>query len=45
MEINSLNGSYQMKGMLADDFPELPLVESDRSLKINPTSGETVVAA
>ena len=27
VELKSLSGSYQMRGMSADDFPELPLVE------------------
>ncbi len=34
VDINSLNGNYQMRGMSADDFPELPLVETDKSIKI-----------
>ena len=35
VELKSLSGSYQMRGMLADDFPELPLVESGTALKVN----------
>ncbi len=34
VELKSLSGNYQMKGMTADDFPELPLVESGNSIKI-----------
>jgi len=36
VELTSKGGSYQMRGMNADEFPELPLVESGTSLKINP---------
>ena len=36
VELTSKSGSYQVNGMLADDFPELPLVESGTSLKLNP---------
>ncbi len=36
VELTSKSGTYQVKGMLADDFPELPLVESGTSLKLNP---------
>ena len=35
IELTSKGGSYQMRGMSADDFPELPLVESGRSFKVN----------
>ena len=35
IELISKGGSYQMRGMSADDFPELPLVESGRSFKVN----------
>ena len=38
VELTSNNGSYQVKGMPADDFPDLPLVESGTSLKLNPLS-------
>jgi DNA polymerase-3 subunit beta len=38
VELISNNGSYQVKGMSADDFPDLPLVESGTSLKLNPLS-------
>ena len=34
IQLNSLSGSYQMRGMPADDYPELPMVESGRSLKL-----------
>ena len=36
VELTSKSGSYIVKGMLADDFPDLPLVESGTSLKLNP---------
>ncbi len=38
IEITSLGGSYQMRGMPADDFPELPLVETETSIKIKASS-------
>tara|TARA_Y100001968_G_scaffold289435_1_gene292445 strand:+ start:6362 stop:7522 length:1161 start_codon:yes stop_codon:yes gene_type:complete len=34
IELFSKNGTYQMRGLPADDFPELPLVESKTSFKI-----------
>ena len=34
IQLNSLSGSYQMRGMPADDYPELPMVESGRTLKL-----------
>ncbi len=36
VELKSKSGSYQVRGMIADDFPALPLVESGTSLKLNP---------
>ena len=36
VELTSKSGTYQVRGMLADDFPDLPLVESGKSLKLNP---------
>jgi len=36
VELTSKSGTYHVKGMLADDFPDLPLVESGTSLKLNP---------
>lgn len=39
VEITSLSGSYQMKGIIADDFPNLPLEQSTRifeSITLNP---------
>ena len=36
VELTSKSGTYQVRGMLADDFPDLPLVESSTSLKLNP---------
>ena len=37
VELKSKSGSYQVRGMVADDFPDLPLVESGTSLKLNPS--------
>ncbi len=34
VELNSLAGSYQIRGLSADDFPDLPLVESGNSIKV-----------
>ena len=36
VELISKSGTYQVRGMIADDFPDLPLVESGTSLKLNP---------
>ncbi len=36
VELTSKSSTYQVRGMLADDFPDLPLVESGTSLKLNP---------
>ena len=36
VELISKSGTFQVRGMLADDFPDLPLVESGTSLKLNP---------
>jgi len=38
VELTSKSGSYQVRGMLADDFPELPLVENGTAIKFNPLS-------
>ena len=38
VKLTSKNGSYQMRGMNADEFPDLPLVQNGTSLKINPLS-------
>ena len=38
VELTSKSGTYQVRGMIADDFPDLPLVESGTSLKLNPLS-------
>ncbi len=35
VELVSKSGSYQMRGMSSEDFPDLPLVESGTSFKIN----------
>ncbi len=34
LELTSLSGSYQMRGMPADDFPDLPLVESGVPIRL-----------
>ncbi len=36
VELTSKSGTYQVRGMIADDFPDLPLVKSGTSLKLNP---------
>ncbi|MEX0587691.1 MAG: DNA polymerase III subunit beta [Cyanobium sp.] len=33
VELTSLSGSYQMRGMPADDFPDLPLVQSGSPIR------------
>ncbi len=35
IDLTSLSSSFQMRGMPSDDFPDLPLVQSGNSLKIN----------
>ncbi|MFN5118069.1 MAG: DNA polymerase III subunit beta [Cyanobacteriota bacterium] len=35
VELTSLSGSYQMRGMPADDFPDLPLVQSGAPIRID----------
>jgi len=40
VELTSLSGSYRMRGMPAEDFPELPLVQSGAPLQID---GEALV--
>ena len=37
VQLTSLSGSYQMRGMAADDYPDLPMVESGMALKLQPT--------
>jgi DNA polymerase-3 subunit beta len=34
VQLTSLSGSYQMRGMPADDYPDLPMVESGMTLKL-----------
>ncbi|MEB3275950.1 MAG: DNA polymerase III subunit beta [Cyanobacteriota bacterium] len=34
LELTSLSGSYQMRGMPADDFPDLPLVQTGVSIRL-----------
>tara|TARA_B100000700_G_scaffold141270_1_gene157227 strand:- start:2211 stop:3368 length:1158 start_codon:yes stop_codon:yes gene_type:complete len=36
VELISKSATYQVKGMTADDFPDLPLVETGTCLKLNP---------
>ncbi len=36
VELTSQSGSYQMRGMPADDFPELPLVQSGTPIRLDP---------
>lgn len=36
IELSSKGGSYQMRCMSAEEFPELPLVESGTSFKVDP---------
>ena len=36
VQLTSLSGSYQMRGMGADDYPDLPMVESGMTLKLQP---------
>ena len=38
VELKSLAGSYQMRGLSADDFPDLPLVETGNSIKVQPSA-------
>jgi len=40
VELTSLSGSYRMRGMPADDFPDLPLVQSGTPIQID---GEALV--
>ncbi len=35
VKLTSKNGTYQVRSMSADDFPELPFVENASSLKVN----------
>ena len=36
VQLTSLSGSYQMRGMSADDYPDLPMVERGMTLKLQP---------
>ena len=36
VQLTSLSGSYKMRGLPADDYPELPMVESGMTLKLQP---------
>jgi DNA polymerase-3 subunit beta len=36
--LTSLSGTYQMRGMSADDFPDLPLVQTGTPIQLDPQS-------
>ena len=36
VQLTSLSGSYQMRGMSADDYPDLPMVETGMTFKLQP---------
>jgi DNA polymerase-3 subunit beta len=36
VQLTSSSGNYQMRGLSADDYPELPMVESGMTLKLQP---------
>ncbi len=36
VQITSLSGNYQVRGMSADDYPDLPMVDSGMTLKLQP---------
>ncbi|MFN7679114.1 MAG: DNA polymerase III subunit beta [Cyanobacteriota bacterium] len=38
MELTSRSGSYQMRGMSADDFPDLPLVQTGTPIQLDPNA-------
>ena len=38
VELTSLSGSYQMRGMSADDFPDLPLVQTGTPIQLDPNA-------
>ncbi|WP_413744703.1 DNA polymerase III subunit beta [Synechococcus sp. MIT S9451] len=38
VELTSLSGSYQMRAMPADEFPDLPLVENGTALRVDAVS-------
>jgi DNA polymerase-3 subunit beta len=38
VDLTSLSGTYQMRGMPADDFPDLPLVQTGTPIQLNPES-------
>lgn len=38
VELTSLSGSYQMRGMAAEDFPDLPLVQSGTPIRLDAES-------
>ena len=38
LQLTSLSGSYEMRGMPADDFPELPLVQTGQPIRLEADS-------
>ncbi|MFM7463914.1 MAG: DNA polymerase III subunit beta [Cyanobium sp.] len=38
VELTSLSGSYHMRGMSADDFPDLPLVQTGTPIQLDPNA-------
>jgi DNA polymerase-3 subunit beta len=36
VELGSASGSYQMRGMPADDFPDLPLAQASQPIRLDP---------
>jgi DNA polymerase-3 subunit beta len=38
VDLTSLSGTYQMRGMSADDFPDLPLVQSGTPIQLDPAA-------
>lgn len=36
VQLTSLSGNYQMRGMSADDYPDLPMVESGMTIRLQP---------
>jgi DNA polymerase-3 subunit beta len=38
VELTSLSGTYQMRGMSADDFPDLPLVQTGTPIQLDPNA-------
>ena len=38
VDLTSLSGTYQMRGMSADDFPDLPLVQTGTPIQLDPNA-------